>query len=171
MQRIIFFLIPVSVLLLCNGCDSSLPDELGVLYPVTITITNDGQPIDNVTVMLSNKTTSFGAWAHTGITDSNGTTQIQTVLGSRYGKGVPEGKYTITLVKTLSLPPELEPTMKEQSMPVKEVQNLQKKRDQFWEQNRIIPKILESSDLSPISLTVEKKTELNIDISKFEKTE
>lgn len=84
------------------------------------------------------------------------------------GKGIPAGVYTITLGKTPPFPPELGPQQEEDSLPNKEFSALQKKREEFLEQNRIIPKTLESAKTSPLELTVEKNTQgMSIDISQF----
>jgi hypothetical protein len=158
-------------MLFCLSCNHvPVPDELKNLYPVTITVTDNNQPIEGVAVFLSAKT-SGGAWASRGITNAQGVAVIQTSRASYTGKGVPAGDYKVTLIKTVVLPPELEPQEEDQNLSPQAATAKQAKQEVFYEKNRIIPKILEDSNTSPIELTVTEKdaTILTIDIAQYKK--
>jgi len=66
------------------------------------------------------------------------------------------------------LPQDLEYSGSEDSLPQKEQKSREAKRNAFWEQNRVVPKIFESKDSTPVELAVEKKnTNLTIELSKY----
>jgi hypothetical protein len=152
----------------CGGVP--VPDELKNLCPVTITVIDSDQAMEGVSVALFAKT-SGGAWASRGVTNEKGVAVIQTSRSSYTGKGVPAGDYKVTLIKTVNFPPELEPQETDQNLPPQAVAAKEKKRNDFLEKNRIIPKLLELSDTSPVELTVASQTgaTLIIDLSKYKK--
>ncbi|MDR0608794.1 MAG: hypothetical protein LBG58_01665 [Planctomycetaceae bacterium] len=158
-------------ILFSAGCGGvPVPNELKNLYPVTITVTNGDQAMEEVAVSLSAKT-SGGAWASRGVTNAQGVAVIQTSRASYTGKGVPAGEYKVALIKTVALPPELEPQETDQNLPPQAVAAKQAKQEAFYEKNRVIPKILGDSNTSPIELTVAEKntTTLTIDIAQYKK--
>jgi hypothetical protein len=159
------------ILLFCVGCGGApVPDELKNLCPVTITVTDGNQAMEGVTVLLSAKT-SGGAWASRGVTNAQGVAVIQTSRASYTGKGALAGDYKVALIKTIELPPELEPQEEDQNLSPQVVAAKEKKRNDFLEKNQIIPKILADSNTSPIELTVTEKnnTTLTIDIAQYKK--
>ncbi|MDR2706560.1 MAG: hypothetical protein LBC02_12335, partial [Planctomycetaceae bacterium] len=99
-----------------------------------------------------------------------GVAKIRTTIRSFTGNGVEAGTYTVVLYQDIQLPENLQPSTTEQEASLSnEIKELKKKRADFLKQSRVIPEILESSETSPIELTVEEKkgTELTIDISKY----
>lgn len=92
------FLIPTLSLLLIVwvGCTpSNRPPGLPKLYPASITLTQGGKPISDVSIQLIPKVESI--WPVSGTTDANGTAMLVT-----YGQfpGAPEGSYTVAVSKT-----------------------------------------------------------------------
>ena len=95
MRTTSFFILIVALLLLAGcGGDPSRPADLPKLYPVSITITQEGNPVEGATVTLVSKTpTKYGTSA--GSTDSSGIAGFRT-----YGfDGVPEGEYAVMVDK------------------------------------------------------------------------
>ena len=79
-----------------NGCKGQqLPDGMPKPYPTTITIIQDGKPLDNAAISLV--PTAMGAWNAAGVTNASGKAQLKTL--AKYD-GVVPGKYYI-LVKKL----------------------------------------------------------------------
>jgi hypothetical protein len=166
MMRFDFLLL---LLLAVIGCNISTPPELRNLSPVTITVLNGDQPVENVHVSLAAKEPQHLLYGCGGVTGSNGCAKIQTTIREHFRDGAIPGSYSITLRKKIVFPADLEPSETEISLPEKERKVRQTKREAFEKQNRIIPIIFEQQETSPITLTVEsrKATELTIDISKY----
>ena len=83
--------------LLTSGCaPSNRPPGLPRLYPATITITQKGKPLSDVSIRLVPETPS--EWSVSGTTNASGTAKLVT-----YGQfdGVPEGSYTVVLSKVV----------------------------------------------------------------------
>lgn len=79
----------------CGGGDSARrPADMPPIYPVNITITQDGAALQEAHVTLTAKTPAkYGSAS--GLTDAHGVAIIRT-----YGfVGVPEGQYTVTVSK------------------------------------------------------------------------
>ena len=157
----------VSGMLICAGCNQvKAPEELKNLVPVTVTVMDGSQPVEGVAVRLSGKN-SQGAFACVGVTDAKGAAVMKSTSGSYTGKGVPAGTYSTVLVKTVELPPDLEPQEEDQNLPPTEAATKQAKRNEFLEKNQVIPKSLTVSSSSPIELTVAagKGESLTVDLS------
>jgi hypothetical protein len=81
-----------------SGCNQSQrPAGLPPLHPCTITVTQNGVPVTDVSVQLIAKEESV--WPVTGITDTSGNAALVT-----YGRfqGVPVGDYIVVLSKRLT---------------------------------------------------------------------
>ena len=78
------------------GCGTKLPDGMPTLYPVTLTVTQDGNVLDGAIIELSG---GSGVWSASGVTDAQGQTKLHTQ--GRYA-GVPEGTFKVTVMKTIS---------------------------------------------------------------------
>jgi hypothetical protein len=88
--------------LFLNGCGGiELPDGMPKLYPVTITITQEGKPLEGASVALISEDPSMSQWVAGGLTDASGNAVIKTL--SKY-KGAASGKYLITIVKQYAEP-------------------------------------------------------------------
>jgi hypothetical protein len=167
MQKVVhlFSLLPLLLFLLI-GCSKS-PPELGTLYPVTITVTDKGVPLEGILVSLVDKEPQIPRGC-SALTNSAGVAKITTSLRSYTGNGVVTGNYRVALSKMVTLPPELQGSDEDLDLPENKRKEREKKRTEFLEKNRVIPLLLESRTSSPIELTVEKKsTVLTIDISQY----
>ena len=168
MRTLLTMLLLVSALWFCVGCNQAkAPEELKNLVPVTVTVTDGSQPVENVAVRLSAKG-SQGAFACVGTTDAKGVAVIQSAKGSYTGKGVPSGTYTVVLVDSVEIPEDLQPQEEDQDNPATAAAK-QAKRDAFLKQNNVIPDKLTQSTSSPVELTVAEKTgaTTEIDIAKY----
>ena len=92
-------LLIVSVLCF-SGCGTATPDGIPKLYPTTIKIVNDSNPIAQANVFLvPAEGTASGSWSVVGMTDASGMAVIETTQGDWKGQGAPEGEYTVYLTK------------------------------------------------------------------------
>ncbi|MCL2118549.1 MAG: Ig-like domain-containing protein [Planctomycetaceae bacterium] len=95
------FFYPLTIilaLLVCYGCSKeNRPDDLPQLYPVTLTITMDGQPLENALVNFFAEDKAISKWTVGSITDSHGKAIIVTHGQFR---GAPAGKFKVCVRKT-----------------------------------------------------------------------
>jgi len=77
------------------GCGSgdATPEGMPTLAPVTVTVTQQGQPLAEATVVFAPKT---GKWGASGVTDAVGQCQLRTL--AKY-EGVAEGQYLVSVTK------------------------------------------------------------------------
>jgi hypothetical protein len=97
-QHLIVFTVLVLVFAGSACTPSNRPAGLPKLHSCSITITQDGTPVKDVSVMLVPK---FDCpWGVSGVTDASGTAKLVT-----YGQfpGAPEGAFTVVLSKTESV--------------------------------------------------------------------
>jgi hypothetical protein len=89
---VVFFLVTSA------GCFGSLtkPAELPQLHPLTLTITQDGQPLAEAIVSLKPQDDA-NKWATGGVSDAQGIVKVKTAGNF---PGAPEGKYKVTVIKT-----------------------------------------------------------------------
>ena len=129
----------ISVLLISLslvGCNNNrLPKEPKNLHPVTITVMNGTQPVEGVAVTLSGRS-SQGAFACTGLTDSQGVAKIRSLRNSYAVRGVPAGTYRVALDKLPELPAELTPHETDKELPPKEAATKEFKRKIYFEENQ-----------------------------------
>ena len=162
----------ISVLLISLslvGCSNNrLPKEPKDIHPVTIAVMNGTQPLEGVAVTLSGRN-SQGAFACTGLTDSQGIAEIRSLRNSYTMRGVPTGTYRVALDKLPELPVELTPHETDEELPPKEAATKEFKRKIYFEENQLIPAILTLTSSTPIVLTVSenKETTFLVDISKY----
>jgi len=104
-KSIVVLLLLFSVALL--GC-SNRPSGMPALYPCKITVTQDGTPLADASVVLVNisDTEKGQAWAPMGKTDSSGVAVMRT--NAQYN-GAAAGKYRIIVEKTETEPSKLGP--------------------------------------------------------------
>lgn len=96
-MRTILFSFLFLVLLFHSGCgggDSGRPADMPKVYPVKITVTQDGAVVQDASVVLTAKSPAKYNTA-SGLTDASGVAVLRT-----YGfDGVPEGQYAVTVSK------------------------------------------------------------------------
>ena len=99
------FACTVSVFWGCGG--EQLPPGMPRLYPATLTVTQDGKPLEGASIILTNVDPSV-SWSAGGATDQNGVLRLRTM--GRYD-GVPAGTYRVAVSKiespNLTLPDEM----------------------------------------------------------------
>jgi hypothetical protein len=94
MKHLLFLLL---ICVLLTGCDGTpKPTGLPELYPVKLTIVQEGIPFVGVSVILEPEDAALSRWVAGGLTDAAGVCVVQT-----YGQfsGAPLGKFKITLSK------------------------------------------------------------------------
>ena len=85
------------VAVLVVGCSQQLrPDGFPPLYPATVLVIQDGQPLGGAMISLYRADDSPQKWGIFGITNSNGRAVLLT-HGTH--SGVPEGEYVVTVTK------------------------------------------------------------------------
>ena len=77
------------------GCGPQFPADWPKTYPCTITVTQDGQPMEGVTLYLT-RTENHGSWAVAGITNSSGVAVIETSWTHAASRGAPEGTFSVS---------------------------------------------------------------------------
>jgi len=92
-------LLSISFLIGCGG--PSRPADLPRLYPVSLTVIQEGEPLAGATVQLFPEDPALAQWSPMGITDASGTVALKT---NAIYNGAPLGSYKITVSKI-----ELEP--------------------------------------------------------------
>ena len=87
-------------LLASPGCKRgrAKPEGMPDLYPCSVTLTQEGKPLEGANVILYSTSPNF-KWAVGGISDSTGLVVLRT---NGFYDGVPEGAYKVTLTKILS---------------------------------------------------------------------
>jgi 5-hydroxyisourate hydrolase-like protein (transthyretin family) len=79
------------------GCSKSLkPDGFPPLYPASIMVIQDGQPLEGASVILFRVDDSPQKWGIAGVTDKGGRAVLLT---HGIHSGVPEGEYAVTVNK------------------------------------------------------------------------
>jgi len=85
------------VILVCIGCSGeNRPADLPVLYPVTLTILLDDQPLENAMVVLHTDDVSIAKWTVGSYTNAAGEAIIMTHGQFR---GAPAGKFKVCVSK------------------------------------------------------------------------
>ena len=97
-MRTITFLLFAVAIIIQSGCGQQFPPDWPKTYPTTITVTQDGQPYEGVTLVLT-RTENHGSWAVAGITNASGIAEIETSWTHASAKGAPEGTFRVTLSK------------------------------------------------------------------------
>jgi len=99
------FGIPYSLCFLClvllpTGCGPALPKGFPKLYPATLTVTQEGQPLADAEVLLYSATDSSFRWVVRGKTDQSGQAHLTTVATAQViVRGAPQGKFKVTVIK------------------------------------------------------------------------
>lgn len=81
------------------GCGEPRPEGMPALYPASVTITQDGQPLPDATVTLIPTDSTLARWPIGGVTDEAGITKLKTYIKFN---GVPAGSFKVTVNKSLT---------------------------------------------------------------------
>lgn len=79
------------------GCGPKLPDGMPKLNPTTITVIQDGKPLEGAMVSMKPVDESI-KWTSGGTTDANG---VATIVTHGQYKGAPTGKFKVAVAKTV----------------------------------------------------------------------
>ena len=152
----------LSIFVFFSGC-SYRPPGMPVLYPCKITVTQEGVPLADASVMLINiSSTDVGnAWAPMGKTNSNGVAVMQT--NAQYS-GAAAGKYRIIVDKS-----EFDPSKVGPHPPIDspEFAAWERKRDSEVLAEYYLVEAVYSSPQTPHEIDVSKgSNEMTIDVGK-----
>ena len=87
-------LLTASFIIGCGG--HPRPDGMPRLYPASVTVTQEGTPLEGATVTLFSDDPELGRWSPTGVTDASGVAVLHT--NSLY-RGAPLGSFRVTVAK------------------------------------------------------------------------
>ena len=94
--KIMVLLVALVAILVC-GCSKQLkPDGFPPLYPVSITVIQDGKPLEGALISLHGTENSPLKWGVFGFADRNGRAVLLT---HGIHSGAPEGEYIVTVSK------------------------------------------------------------------------
>ena len=145
-----------------SGCskDRALPPGMPKLYPCTLKITQEGEPLVSAIVKLHSQGEPI-AWTVSGKTDETGTVIIFT---DGYFKGAPAGEYKITVDKLESVAPPMPAVLPTGEA---ELQALYNKQEAETKEYRLVEPVYCKVDSSPLSISIDKKkTEASFDVGK-----
>jgi hypothetical protein len=165
MQRIEILLLLLPCL---TGCFSSAKSELRGLSPVEVRVVRDGNPVEGVLVALYSDGPQ-GAVGSSALTNSSGVAILKSTVQSTAAKGVKPGSYKVALTKETVWPSELSDFEGDQRLSEPERSAMQRKREDFLNKNRIIPKALESPETTAVTLDVKpkEKNSFTVDLAKY----
>ena len=87
----------VLLVLLLSGCGGEkLPPGMPKLHPATLTVMQDGNPLPDAEIVMTNTDPAASNWSSGGVTDQNGVLKLRTM--GRY-EGVPAGTYKVAVQK------------------------------------------------------------------------
>jgi predicted small lipoprotein YifL len=143
----IFPIVSLIIFITLTGCGTKLPDGIPKLYSVTVTVTQDGLPLENANVLLS----GTDKWISTGTTNAQGIVSLYT-----QGKypGVPEGTFKVSVAKIgeEGEKPPPRPFDAESERIYKEYQKSGKKYKQF----NVIPEQYRKPETTPLQIEIKK---------------
>lgn len=87
------------MILSVSGCGDSRPAGMPETYPASITITQDGAPLADATVVLYPEDSSLTRWPVGATTDEAGTAKLMT---STQYEGAPAGTFKVIVNKTVT---------------------------------------------------------------------
>ncbi len=96
-KRVFFAITLLTTSFSVIGCGPKKPDGLPELHPTTLTLTQDGAPLTDATVILNSQ--ALGTWSCGGTSDADGVVVLRT--HGQYD-GAPLGKHKVLVVKTAS---------------------------------------------------------------------
>jgi hypothetical protein len=141
-------------LIFCAGCGTQKPNNFPDIVPCSIFVTSEQKPVDKTLVTLA-PVSGGGEWISSGLTNSSGTAEIATILGSYSAKGAPEGEFKIFL----SRPIEIKLNVSQEdaiNMSEEEREKLRKETDRLTKEARVIPEKFESIVTTPVKISISK---------------
>ncbi|MDR2706110.1 MAG: hypothetical protein LBC02_10060 [Planctomycetaceae bacterium] len=145
--QILMLFLPIPILV---GCFSKEPDGFPHVYPATITITQDGKPLEGAVVVLEHPTERT-RWSAGGKTDATGSVQPATVQGNYSVSGVPAEDFLVTIMKNPVV--EIDQTVDPETLTPQERDRLNAEYEQKMIEARKavgIPEILSDPQKTPL---------------------
>ena len=136
------------------GCGPRPPQGFPKLYQCKITVTKEGKPLANASVILQDESPS-GAYASGGKTNASGVAVIRTTQGNYSATGAPEGKYKILLNK----PVDIEGKLSDAEV------NKMATHERLQYSAEMAKKAAAMTPIIPADLTSVKKTPLNLEVT------
>ena len=87
------------------GCGDPRPAGMPKLYPASMVVTLEGQPLEGAMILLHPEDAANAPWGPAGQTDSSGIAELRT--NARYD-GAPLGEYKVVVTKIV-MPPHPHP--------------------------------------------------------------
>jgi len=104
----LFVFVSLSAVLLLSGCGGpNRPADLPPLYPCAVTVTQDGQPLGEGSIILVSSAPSF-KWSVFAQLNASGTGKVFT---QGLYPGAPEGEYKVVVSKEESVSEQVGPTI------------------------------------------------------------
>jgi len=153
-----------------SGCTRQ-PADMPKLYPCTITVLNNGQPLPNAEVHLAKENETMALFLF-GKVGGNGKANIGTHYGRVVKTGVPEGEFKVAINQNIVLET-YDPTVDTANIHNPRVVEYLKKLEEELERKRDVPKVLTDFATTPLTITIEpgKSNQLTVDITEYgEKT-
>ncbi|MDR1484638.1 MAG: hypothetical protein LBT09_07420 [Planctomycetaceae bacterium] len=98
MSKIIYVALLIFVLTIAGCGDKSRPSDLPPLYPCTVTVTQDGQPLEGAIIRFEPMDSAGATYQAAAVSSADGTALMKT-----YGfQGSPVGKYKVIVTKIVS---------------------------------------------------------------------
>ncbi|WP_153556708.1 carboxypeptidase regulatory-like domain-containing protein [Roseimaritima sediminicola] len=149
--------------LLVSGCSEQRPEGMPELYPATLTVVQDGQPLPEATVSLFAEDASLNRWPAGGVTDESGVATLMTY--SKY-PGVPAGTFKVMVNKTVTEgdpipePPAANATMEERAAYDRAI------KTGSFEAFQVVAKEFRTAGTTPLTVTVsaDADNDLSVDI-------
>jgi len=138
------------------GCTQKLPDGFPKLYPTTLTVTQEGTPLAEASVILYSADDPSFRWVVTGVTDSKGNAPLGTFATTQIRKnGAPAGKFKVTVTKTKSDEvPVLSPVAEQDEIDAWRAQMRQLKP----QNHKFVEQQYSDINATPLEVVIEKKT-------------
>ncbi|MDR1268941.1 MAG: carboxypeptidase-like regulatory domain-containing protein [Planctomycetaceae bacterium] len=98
MRKIIYITLSIFVSIIAGCGDKSRPSDLPPLYSCTVTVTQDGQPLEGATIRFDSVDSAGAKYQAAAVSGADGTASMKT-----YGvQGSPVGKYKVVVTKIVS---------------------------------------------------------------------
>ncbi|MDR2641889.1 MAG: DUF4198 domain-containing protein, partial [Planctomycetaceae bacterium] len=107
MKKCLMIVVSLIIFTFVFGCSSQkIPDGFpSKLVPFSVTLLNEGKPINNTSIVLVTETAS--PYNAIGFTDANGTATFMTSINNYSKKGVPPGIYKTIITQKFKAPSEV----------------------------------------------------------------
>ncbi len=141
------------------GCGKKKPAGMPDLQPTTLTVTQGGAPLAEAVINFKAVDSSM-TWTCGGITDSKG---VATIVTHGQYKGAPEGKYKVSVMKTVGegTPPPPSPIDEESARVYKEYIDSGATYEEFY----VVDQQYATIETTPLEVEVVKgKNDLTVDV-------